>query len=104
MRHSPFNEQFGFDLKLHLWLLLLFVLPSNAIYIDHVSNIGGTVITQFRSVQVENLLVFVVLAEVIPHRLDEHFTNICFHIMAIWWIESYNLCFYFFESFEYCYY
>ena len=29
VRHSPFNGQFGFDLQLHLWLLLSFVLLSN---------------------------------------------------------------------------
>ena len=36
-------------------------------------------------------MVFAVLGEVFPHKPDEQFTNICFHILAIWWVEPYNL-------------
>ena len=36
-------------------------------------------------------MVFAVLGEVFPHKLDEQFTNICFHILAIWWVEPCNL-------------
>ena len=36
-------------------------------------------------------MVFAVLEEVFPDKLDEQFTNICFHILAIWWVEPYNL-------------
>ena len=36
-------------------------------------------------------MVFAFLGELFPHRLDEQFANIYFLILAIWWIESYNL-------------
>ena len=36
-------------------------------------------------------MVFTVLGEVFPQKLDEQFTNIRFHILAIWWVEPYNL-------------
>ena len=36
-------------------------------------------------------MVFAVLGEVFPHKLDKQFTNICFHILTIWWVEPYNL-------------
>ena len=36
-------------------------------------------------------MVFAAIGEVFPHKLDEHFTNIFFHILAIWWIEPCNL-------------
>ena len=36
-------------------------------------------------------MVFAVLGEVFPHKLDEQFTNICFHILALWQVEPYNL-------------
>ena len=35
-------------------------------------------------------MVFAILGEVFPHELDEQFTNICFHILTIWWVEPYN--------------
>ena len=58
---------------------------------DNVSNIGGAAITQLQSVQIENLMVFAVLEKVFPHKLDEQFTNICFHILAIWRVAPYDL-------------
>ena len=36
-------------------------------------------------------MVFVALVEMFPHRLDEQFTNICFYILDIWWVEPCNL-------------
>ena len=36
-------------------------------------------------------MVFAVLGKMFPHKFDEQFTNICFHILAIWWVEPYNL-------------
>ena len=39
----------------------------------------------------ENLRVFVVLRKVFPHKLDEQFTNTCFHILAILWGDPCNL-------------
>ena len=39
---------------------------------------------------VESLMVFVVLGELFPHKFDEQFTNICFHISAMWWVKPYN--------------
>ena len=36
-------------------------------------------------------MVFAVLGEVFPHELDEQFTNICFRILAIWWVKPRNL-------------
>ena len=36
-------------------------------------------------------MAFAVLEEVFPHKFDEQFTNICFVILAMWWVEPYNL-------------
>ena len=36
-------------------------------------------------------MLFVVVEEVFPQNLDEQFTNICFHILAIWCVEPDNL-------------
>ena len=35
-------------------------------------------------------MVYLVLGEVFPHKLDEQFINICFHILTICWVEPYN--------------
>ena len=86
VRHSLFNEQFRFDLQLHLRLLLSFFLLRNLkLFFFDVSNIASAAITYIQSVQIENIMVFIVLGEVFSHKLDEQFTNICFHILAIWW-------------------
>ena len=48
MRHSPFNGQFGFDLELHLRLVLSFVFfvqHFRVTLFDDVSKIGGAAIT-----------------------------------------------------------
>ena len=45
VRHSPFSGQFGFGLKLHLRLMLSFVLFSTLGFFDDVSNIGSAAIT-----------------------------------------------------------
>ena len=37
------------------------------------------------------ILLFVVLGEVLPHKLDEQFTSSCFLILAIWWVQPYDL-------------
>ena len=34
---------------------------------------------------------FVVLEELLLHKVDQQITNIRFHILAIWWVEPYNL-------------
>ena len=34
-------------------------------------------------------MVFAVFEEVFPHKFDEQFTNICFHILTMWWVEPY---------------
>ena len=52
---------------------------------DDVSDVGLSETTQVQSVKIDNLLIFIV--EVLPQKLDEQFTNICFHILAISWIE-----------------
>ena len=62
-----------------------------------VSDACGTAITQLGRVEVK-------IRKVLSHKFEEQFTNICFHILAIWWVERYNLCFSFFERFEHCYY
>ena len=36
-------------------------------------------------------MVFVVLGKVFPHKLDEQFTNTCFHISVILWGDPCNL-------------
>ena len=36
-------------------------------------------------------MVFVVLGEKLPHKLDEQFTNICLRILALWTVEPFNL-------------
>ena len=36
-------------------------------------------------------MVLVVLTKVFPHKLDEQLANIFFHILALWWVEPYNL-------------
>ena len=36
-------------------------------------------------------MVFAIPGEAFPRKLDEKFTNICFHILAIWWVEPYKL-------------
>ena len=56
-----------------------------------VSDVGGTVKPQFQRVYVENLNIFVIFQQVLPHKLDEQLTNICFHIFAIWWVELCSL-------------
>ena len=58
---------------------------------DGVSDVDSIAITQLQIVYLENLVVFAVLEEVLRHKLDEHFTNICFHILAILWVEQHNL-------------
>ena len=51
-----------------------------------VSDVGGTGASKY--LYTENLVVFVVLAEMFPHKLNEQFAHICFHILALWWVES----------------
>ena len=58
---------------------------------DDIFDIGCTAITQFQSVHVENLMVFVVDGEMFPRKLDEQLINIYFHILAVWRVERYNL-------------
>ena len=36
-------------------------------------------------------MVFVVLEKVLLHKVDQQFTNIRVHILAIWWVEPYDL-------------
>ena len=56
---------------------------------DDVSDVGLPETTQVQSVKIDNLLIFIV--EVLPQKLDKQFTNICFHILAISWIEPYKV-------------
>ena len=36
-------------------------------------------------------MVCVVLGEIFLHKFYEQFTNTFFHVLAIWWVELYNL-------------
>lgn len=55
---------------------------------DGVSDVDSIATTELQIVYLENLVVFAVLKEVLRHKLDEHFTNICIHILAILWFEQ----------------
>ena len=52
---------------------------------DDVSDVVDSETTQIQNVKIDNLLIFIV--EVLPQKLNEQFTNICFYILAILWIE-----------------
>ena len=79
MRHAPFTAQFGFDLQLHLQLLLIFYFAQHfRIMLFDVSDVGGTVKPQFQRVYVENLNIFVIFQQVLPHKLDEQLTQYLF--------------------------
>ena len=58
---------------------------------DGVSDVDSIAITQLQIIYLENLVVFAVLGELLRHKLDEQLTNICFHILAILWVEQHNL-------------
>ena len=73
------------------WCYFFFAQHIRIMLFDDVSDIDGAAITYPQSVQVEILMAFVVLAEVFPHKLDEQLANIFFHILALWWVEPYNL-------------
>ena len=60
------------------------------VLLEDASNVGGTAIAQRQSVWVENLMVFIIVWEVFPDKLDEQFTNNRSHISAVLWVEPYN--------------
>ena len=39
----------------------------------------------------KNVMVFAVFEEVLLRKIDQQFTKICFHILAIWWFEPFKL-------------
>ena len=43
-------------------------------------------------------MVFAVLGKVFPQKFDQQLSNICFSILAIWWVEPFNLSVSFFSS------
>ena len=52
---------------------------------DDVFDVVDSETTQIQNVKIDNLLIFIV--EVLPQKLDEQFTNICFYILALLWAE-----------------
>ena len=105
VRQIWFNEQFGFSLLLHLQLLSFVLLSTLELFCFMFSMLVWWYINNSASKCFSwTFYGIAVLGEVLPQTSDEQFTNICLHILAIWWFEPYSFCFYFFEHFDYCYY
>ena len=65
------------------------LLKDKKMLFDNVSNIVGYCNNSTKKCLSYNLI-FAVLGDVCPHKLDKQFTNICFNILAIWCVERHN--------------